>query len=122
MLDEEDLEGEDGEKDLKNKDLKYALPKGARVRRERGGGLLGMEKEFVVINSVSQNGAFGEKALKELSRRTASIRCKEDCIFVVLTKELYNQTMDKVAESRLNRKIMFLKQIRLLGGFSRSCL
>jgi CRP-like cAMP-binding protein len=51
----------------------------------------GGKDEIVVLDQLSKNAYFGELSLLSSSIRTATVTCKEDCLFLTVTKEKFNK-------------------------------
>ena len=68
------------------------------------------------ICDLKEGDTFGEIALRENVKRTASIICNEDCIFGTLTKKLYDNCIKGAQEKIRLSNINFLLSCELFNG------
>lgn len=64
---------------------------------------------------LKQGQSFGELALIKDQPRAASILCREDCDFMVLNKENYDNIIGDVEKMNLGLKASFLSTIELFS-------
>ena len=68
------------------------------------------------ICDLKEGDTFGEIALRENVKRTATIICNEDCIFGILTKKLFNDCIKGAQEKIRFNNINFLLSCELFFG------
>lgn len=68
---------------------------------------------------MKQGQAFGELALIKDQPRAATIKCREDCVFIVLNKYNYENIIGDMEERNLIMKANFLESLDLFSKLRR---
>jgi len=74
------------------------------------------------IGVCNKGDCFGELALLKKQPRTATVQCRSDCHFAVLSKPDFDRIMGKVKEMLLNRKVDFLLSVSLFGNWTKGSM
>lgn len=74
------------------------------------------------IGVCHKGDCFGELALLKKQPRTATVQCRSDCHFAVLSKADFDRIMGKIKEMLLNRKVEFLLSVSLFGNWTKGSM
>lgn len=75
---------------------------------------------FDIIKTLKVGEAFGEIALLNNARRTASIVCREQCLIVTLSKQSYDKILGNYHEKKFMESVNFLKEFSLFSAWHNS--
>ncbi len=62
---------------------------------------------------INQEETFGELALIENKKRTATVKCIENCILYLLNGKIFREIVSKVNEEELKERLTFLKAVSI---------
>jgi len=74
------------------------------------------------VKTLSVGDAFGEIALINNARRTASIICKEKTLMVTLSKQSYDKILSNLHSKKFMESVNFLKEFSLFSQWQNSQL
>lgn len=77
---------------------------------------------FIDIARLEAGGSFGELALLDGKPRMATIKCLQRCHFFIISKNLYEKSLDEIERKRLNAQINYVKSIPLFSKMTRTSL
>ncbi|KAL4442362.1 hypothetical protein ABPG74_005703 [Tetrahymena malaccensis] len=75
---------------------------------------------FDIIKTLKVGDAFGEIALMNNARRTASIICKEETIMVTLSKQSYDKILSNYHQKKFMESVNFLKEFSFFANWQNS--
>ena len=77
---------------------------------------------YIELSVLEGGKSFGELALIGSKPRMASIRCKEDTFFAVLSKNDFNLCLGQIEKKKLNEKINFLRSLPLFSALTKTSI
>ncbi|EAR84992.2 cyclic nucleotide-binding domain protein (macronuclear) [Tetrahymena thermophila SB210] len=81
-----------------------------------------MYPQFDIVRELGAGDAFGEIALMNNARRTASIICKEETTFAVLSKQSYDKILSQYHQAEQEKNISFLRELTIFNQLGKSKL
>lgn len=78
----------------------------------------GEELKLREVGLIEPGGSFGELSLLTNKPRAATVLAKSDCILVQLTKDDYKQTLQRLENQQIERKIGFLRTITVFSKWT----
>ncbi|KAL4438362.1 hypothetical protein ABPG74_009785 [Tetrahymena malaccensis] len=81
-----------------------------------------MYPQFDIVRELEAGDAFGEIALMNNARRTASIICKEETTFAVLSKQSYDKILSQYHQAEQEKNISFLRELTIFNQLGKSKL
>ena len=75
-------------------------------------------RDFKEVMVIKDGGSFGELALLQTGRRSASVICKTNCHFLILTSGDFKHTLGGIKGKKLDAQIKFLKSMPLFVNMS----
>ncbi|KAL4460804.1 hypothetical protein ABPG72_005652 [Tetrahymena utriculariae] len=81
-----------------------------------------MFPQFDIVRQLEAGDAFGEIALMNNARRTASIICKEETTFAVLSKQSYDKILSQYHQAEQEKNISFLRELTIFNQLGKSKL
>ncbi|KAL4470100.1 hypothetical protein ABPG72_008759 [Tetrahymena utriculariae] len=75
---------------------------------------------FDIIKTIKVGDAFGEIALMNNARRTASIICREETIMVTLSKQSYDKILSNYHQKKFMESVNFLKEFSFFANWQNS--
>ena len=63
------------------------------------------------MRTLEKGSSFGELALTIGGKRSATIKCIEDCEFATLNKESFVRSLQSISLKRIRKKVEFFQEI-----------
>ena len=91
------------------------------MRQQLVADILALERQmlsdnFLEVATLTAGGCFGEVALNHNLPRAATIRCKTDSHFAVMSKADYHTCLLSVTKKKLQQGVEFLRDLPFLVG------
>lgn len=72
---------------------------------------------FEIVKKLEVGDGFGEIALMNNARRTASIVCREETIMVTLSKQSYDKILSSFHHKKFMESVNFLKEFNFFSNW-----
>lgn len=79
-------------------------------------------EQVLVSREIALGESFGEEALKEGSKRLATVTCSEDCTVAYLSGSIYSQLVAEREETRIKDQVRLIREMPAFSKWTRKSL